>query len=96
MKAALESLTRGLLHELRDDGIRVTLLIAGLTNTGGFSARWDPDVRAAAAAEWEKGGYLARVAGTTPQEPDDVAEAIVFVATRGASVSIPTLQVERA
>jgi NAD(P)-dependent dehydrogenase (short-subunit alcohol dehydrogenase family) len=82
MKAALESFTRGLLHELRKDGIRVTLLIAGLTNTGGFSARWDPEVRAAASAEWEEGGYLTRVAGTKPQEPEDVAEAILFVVTR--------------
>jgi NAD(P)-dependent dehydrogenase (short-subunit alcohol dehydrogenase family) len=81
-KAGMEVFTHAVRNELRGEHIRVTLLVAGLTNTGGFSGRWDPEVRAAANAAWEEGGYLTRVAGRTPQEPADVAEALVFVLTR--------------
>jgi NAD(P)-dependent dehydrogenase (short-subunit alcohol dehydrogenase family) len=90
-KAALEAWTRALAHELQPDAIRVALLISGVTNTGGFSSRWDPAVRAAAIERWEEGGYLARVAGRTPQEPEDVAEALVFVLTRPAASMIDVI-----
>jgi NAD(P)-dependent dehydrogenase (short-subunit alcohol dehydrogenase family) len=90
-KAALEAWTRALAHELRPDAIRVALLISGLTNTGGFSSRWDPVVRQAAVKRWEEGGYLARVAGRTPQEPEDVAEALVFVLSRPAATMIDVI-----
>jgi NAD(P)-dependent dehydrogenase (short-subunit alcohol dehydrogenase family) len=83
-KAGLEALTKGLLGEVRRDNIRVTLLVSGLTRTGGFSARWDPARRDAARAVWEEGGFLRRVAGSEPQEPDDVAQALLFVLTRPA------------
>jgi NAD(P)-dependent dehydrogenase (short-subunit alcohol dehydrogenase family) len=87
-KAGLDALTRGLLGEVRRDNIRVTLLVSGLTRTGGFSARWDPARRDAARAAWEQGGFLRRVAGSEPQEPEDVADALLFVLTRPARTMV--------
>jgi NAD(P)-dependent dehydrogenase (short-subunit alcohol dehydrogenase family) len=81
-KAGLEALTRGLLQEVREQGIRVTLLVSGHTQTGGWSATWPPEIRAAAIAAWEQGAYPRRVAGFEPQEPEDVADTLVFVLTR--------------
>jgi NADP-dependent 3-hydroxy acid dehydrogenase YdfG len=90
-KAALESFAHGLRNEVHDDGIRVATFIAGLTDTGGFSARWSSEVRDAAVAAWEAGGFLRRVAGGVPQAPGDVADAIVFLATRPQTTTIDVM-----
>jgi meso-butanediol dehydrogenase/(S,S)-butanediol dehydrogenase/diacetyl reductase len=90
-KAALEVLSRGLLAELRKDGIGVTLLVCGHTRTGGFSATWDPAVREAARAAWEEGGYLQRIAGSEPQEPEDVATALLFVLSRPSRTMVDVI-----
>ncbi|MGX1675509.1 SDR family oxidoreductase [Streptomyces sp. NPDC055400] len=77
-KSALETLTRGLAHELRPDGIRCTLLRVGQTATG-FKSDWDPGQLEKAMNAWEAGGFLARVSGAAPQSPERVAEALLFV-----------------
>ncbi|HEX3842150.1 MAG TPA: SDR family oxidoreductase [Acidimicrobiales bacterium] len=81
-KGALNIFTKALLSEVRSEGVRVTLLVSGHTRTGTWSERWEPEVRDAALAAWKEGGYTTRVAGTEPQEPEDVAETILFVLTR--------------
>jgi len=82
-KAAVETLTRGLAHELRPDGIRCTLLRVGQTATG-FKDEWDPERLEAAIRTWTEGGFRARVSGTAPQPPERVAEAVLFALTRPA------------
>ncbi|WP_432198201.1 SDR family oxidoreductase [Streptomyces sp. bgisy027] len=77
-KSALETLTRGLAQELRPDGIRCTLLRVGQTATG-FKDAWDPEQLEKALHAWTAGGFRARVSGVTPQSPERVAEALLFV-----------------
>jgi NADP-dependent 3-hydroxy acid dehydrogenase YdfG len=72
-----------LLEELRGTGVRASLIEPAATDT----PLWDP-------LDPDENPTLPNRADML--SPDDVADAIVFVATRGASVSIPTLQVERA
>lgn len=78
-KAALEVLSAGLVLELRDDRIRVTVLRLGRTLEGEFRSDWDDSARVQAEAMWDKMGYRARVSGVTPQSADRVVEAILFV-----------------
>jgi NAD(P)-dependent dehydrogenase (short-subunit alcohol dehydrogenase family) len=86
-KAAVETLTRGLSHELRADGIRCTLLRVGQTATT-FKDDWEPERLAAALRAWTAGGFRARVSGAAPQPPERVAEAVIFALTRpGGSIT---------
>ena len=84
-KAALDVFTRSLYQELREDSVTVTLLVAGRTNTGGFSRNWPADLRERAHRAWEVGGYLTRIAGKAPQEPSEVADAVEYVLTRSGA-----------
>ncbi len=79
-KAALETLSTALGHELRPDGIRVTTLVAGRTAGGGLTATWEPSRRQEAMDRWAASGHLARVSGTVSQDPERIAEAVVFLA----------------
>jgi NAD(P)-dependent dehydrogenase (short-subunit alcohol dehydrogenase family) len=92
-KAGLEVLSQALVHELAGDGIRVTLLCSGRTSGGGFTAGWGDDVRAAAYATWEAGGYIARVAGIDSQAPERIAEAVRFVVDQPADSMIDVIHV---
>ncbi len=72
-----------LLEELRGTGVRATLLEPAATDT----PLWDPlepdrDPRLPSRAQMLR--------------PDDVAEAVLFVATRPDTVRVPLLQIERA
>jgi meso-butanediol dehydrogenase/(S,S)-butanediol dehydrogenase/diacetyl reductase len=79
-KAGLETLSAALGNELRRDGIRVATLVAGRTAGGGFSAGWDPSRRQEAMDRWMASGHLARVSGMRSQDPERIAEAVVFLA----------------
>jgi NADP-dependent 3-hydroxy acid dehydrogenase YdfG len=72
-----------LLEEIRDSGVRATLLEPAATDT----PLWDPLDPDARPDLPDRGSML---------RPDDVAEAVLFVATRPATVRIPLLQIERA
>jgi NADP-dependent 3-hydroxy acid dehydrogenase YdfG len=78
-KAALEVLSAGLVLELREDRIRVTVLKLGRTLEGEFRSDWDDADRAQAEAMWDTMGYRSRVSGVSPQSADRVVEAILFV-----------------
>jgi NAD(P)-dependent dehydrogenase (short-subunit alcohol dehydrogenase family) len=74
-KAALTSFTRGLLRELGPNGITVNLVQPGSTDT-------DANPADSASAEFQRGlTSLGRFG-----EPDEVANAVVFLASPAASV----------
>ena len=71
-KGAIETLTAGLAKEVGPDGIRVNAVRAGTTNTEIHATSGNPDRPAMVAAT----APLRRVA-----EPDDIAEAIIWLAS---------------
>jgi len=75
-KGAIESLTRGLAKELGPEGIRVNALQAGTTETDIHTTGGNPDRPAQVAAA----SPLGRVG-----QPEDMAEAILWLASAGAS-----------
>ena len=72
-----------LVEELRGTGVRATLLEPAATDT----SIWDPFDPDADPDLPDRSVML---------DPDDVAEAVLFVATRPEHVQIPVLQIERA
>jgi meso-butanediol dehydrogenase/(S,S)-butanediol dehydrogenase/diacetyl reductase len=81
-KAGLEVLTEGLARELRDEPVRVCLLVAGRTSGGAFTGHWPEDLRRQAEEAWDRQGYRARTSGTVPQPPQRVAEAVLLMLTQ--------------
>ena len=82
-KFGLRGFHEVLLEEIRGSGVRATLIEPAATDT----ALWDgmdPD------------NHPALPNRNQMIQPGDVAEAVVFVATRPASVRIPLIQIERA
>ena len=80
-KHGLRGLHGALARELRGTGVRATLVSPGAVDTGIWDPV-DPDNRP---------GFVKRAAML---RPEDVAEAVLFVATRPEHVSIPELHVE--
>ena len=82
-KYGLRGLHEVLLEELRGTGVRATLLEPAATDT----TIWDPMDPDSDPNLPDRSAML---------DPDDVAEAVLFVATRPEHVQIPVLQIERA
>ena len=82
-KFGLRGLHEVLLEEVRGTGVRATLLEPAATDT----SLWDPVDPDSDPALPGRDAMLA---------PDDVAEAVLFVATRPDHIRIPLLQIERA
>ena len=80
-KHGLRGLHGALLKDLKGSGVRATLISPGSVNT----TIWDP------VDPDSRKGFLKRAAML---RPEDVAEAVLFVATRPDRVSIPELHVE--
>lgn len=82
-KFGLRGLHEVLLEETRGTGVRATLVEPAATDT----ELWDPLDPDANPELPDRAAML---------DPDDVAEAVLFVATRPGRVRIPLLQIERA
>lgn len=80
-KFGLRGLHQVLLEEVRGTGVRATLVEPAATDT----PMWDPLHPDAAPSLPNRADMLS---------PDDVAEAVLFVATRPSDVRIPLLQLE--
>jgi NAD(P)-dependent dehydrogenase (short-subunit alcohol dehydrogenase family) len=83
-KWAVDGLTRQMVHELRPDGIRVTLARLGATKTDFGTNNYAPGEAERARGAMADSGYLDRVAGRTHMEAAQVAETILFIVTRPA------------
>lgn len=79
-KAGLERFSIIANGELKRDGIRVSVLVAGATNTE-FGTNFEPEQKARAKSTWSEDGYLSRIAGTR-MDPSWMAEALLFQVTR--------------
>jgi NADP-dependent 3-hydroxy acid dehydrogenase YdfG len=82
-KYGLRGLHEVLLEEIRGTGVRATLLEPAATDT----ESWDP---------LDPDGDPALPSRDQMLRPEDVADAVLFVATRADHVRIPLLQIERA
>ncbi|MCU1692597.1 MAG: short-chain dehydrogenase/reductase [Frankiales bacterium] len=91
-KAGLEALCRAAAQELAPQGIRVAVVVAGMTRTS-WSRDWTPEAKAGFYADAVSGGHLAAVSGGDPMTPDDVARAVVFVASSPPGVVVDVLRV---
>ncbi len=92
-KAGLEVFTQGLAHEVKQDGIRVTLLAIGRTGDSEFRAHWDPAVEKATSKFWDEHGFRARVSGVEPQPPERVGDAVLYAVTMPRTSVASTLSV---
>ena len=77
-KHAVDAITRGLRYDLVDTNIRVCTVDPGLVETEFSMVRFKGDLERA------KNVYK----GLTPLSPDDVAEAVVWCATRPPHVQV--------
>jgi NADP-dependent 3-hydroxy acid dehydrogenase YdfG len=82
-KFGLRGMHEVLLEEIRGTGVRATLVEPAATDT----SIWDPFDPDADPALPDRSGML---------DPDDVAEAVLFAATRSDNIQIPVIQIERA
>lgn len=82
-KFGLRGFHEVLLEELRGTGVRATLLEPAATDT----PLWDP---------LDPDGNPGLPNRSAMLSPDDVSEAVLWVATRPSTVRIPVLQIERA
>jgi len=80
-KAGLETFSRAALAELKPRGIRVTVVVCGTTTTE-FGSEWDPEVTLRFLTAAQQSGHLAFAGAGQPMEPSDVADTLVYVATR--------------
>jgi NADP-dependent 3-hydroxy acid dehydrogenase YdfG len=77
-KAAVRAITEGLRMDLLGTGVRVTIVDPGMVLTEFSEVRFHGDLERAAAV----------YRGMTPLSPEDVADVIVFAATRPAHVNV--------
>jgi 3-hydroxy acid dehydrogenase / malonic semialdehyde reductase len=77
-KHAVDAITRGLRMDLLGTGVRISTIDPGLVETDFSTVRFRGDV--------ERASSVYR--GYTPLTPADVADAVVYVATRPAHVNI--------
>lgn len=93
-KGGLDFFSRMMTRELKSDGIRVSLFVAGST-TSEFGVNFSPEEMERALPVWERDGYLRRIAGGK-METSWVAEALLFVVTRPRGQMLDVIHVRSA
>jgi NAD(P)-dependent dehydrogenase (short-subunit alcohol dehydrogenase family) len=82
-KRALDGFTRSMTKELKEDGIRVTLVVMGTVGETAFTDNFMPGDAERAMPLWLDDGYMQRVAGADrPMDVTWVAETMLYVVTR--------------
>ncbi|MGD9701975.1 MAG: SDR family oxidoreductase [Acidimicrobiia bacterium] len=90
-KGGLDTFSRMMVHELKDDNIRVCNYVSGSVATD-FGVNFAPEEIGAAFPAWEASGYMTRVAGPG-QDPAWMAEAFLFQLTRPAGQMVDVIHV---
>ena len=91
-KGGLETFTKAAHAELKPLGIRVTVVVCGATMTE-FASAWDPQTMERFFAAAQESGHLSLVSAGQPMNPSDVADALVYVASRPAGQIIDVLHI---
>ncbi len=90
-KGGLDVFTKMMVHELKEDNIRMVRFTSGSVATS-FGDNFAPGEVEAVWPEWDASGYLVRVAGPG-MDPDWMAEAMVFAITRPRGQMIDVIHV---
>lgn len=93
-KGGLETLTTAMREELRDAGIRSTILRSGSVAGGTGAAEWDPDTAQAFFATIQRTGHAA-FSGTAAS-PDSMAQALLNVLSLPDDVNVDLIEVRGA
>lgn len=93
-KAGLEVLCAAMRDELREDGIRVTVLRSGSVSGGSGGAEWDPDVTQRFFATITRTGHAAF--SGHPATPQSMAAALVSVLALPHDVNVDLIEVRGA
>jgi NAD(P)-dependent dehydrogenase (short-subunit alcohol dehydrogenase family) len=88
-KGGLDVFTRSLREELRADRIRVSLVVAGMTNTN-FAEAWSPEELERALPVWARHIHAGEI---EPMRPEWVADALFYVITRPVGQIIDVVHV---
>jgi NAD(P)-dependent dehydrogenase (short-subunit alcohol dehydrogenase family) len=91
-KAGLETFTKATLSEVKPLGIRVTVVVCGSTTTE-FGTDWDPEVAGRFFTAAQESGHLAMASAGQPMDPSEVADALVFIATRPENQIVDVMHV---
>jgi NAD(P)-dependent dehydrogenase (short-subunit alcohol dehydrogenase family) len=91
-KGGLETFTKAAHTELKPLGIRVTVVVCGATMTE-FASAWEPQTMERFFAAAQESGHLAHVSAGQPMSPADVADALVYVASRPSGQIIDVLHI---
>ena len=93
-KGGLEVLSAAMREELREDGVRVTILRSGSVEGGTGGRDWDPVVRDRFFATIMKSGHAAFTG--RPASPQSMAEALLRVLALPADINIDLIEVRAA
>jgi len=93
-KAAIEALSQGLRDELRDDGIRVSVLRSGSVAGGSGGARWSADATQEFYRRIVASGH-AQMTGT-PATPQSMAQALVAMLALPEDINADLVEVRSA
>jgi NAD(P)-dependent dehydrogenase (short-subunit alcohol dehydrogenase family) len=91
-KGGLETFGRAAQAELKPIGVRVSTLVCGATETE-FGTDWNPGVVAKFLEAAQQSGHLAFVSAGSLLRPDDIADALVHIATRPPHQTIDVMHV---
>ena len=96
-KHGLNGFTNAMRHDLRSDGIRVTLVILGsVGDTAFFENNFTREDRERARPVWDADGYLARVGATKPMTSAAVSEILFELITRPAEIGQDVMHIRPA
>jgi len=93
-KAALETLSQGLRDELREDGIRVTVLRSGSVSGSTGGAAWDPVVAARFFETIKRTGHAAFTGH--PAEPQTMAQTLIAILSLPADLCLDLVEARAA